>query len=220
MFGKDKEAAEQKSAPQAAAASAQEARPGAAPAGDVPSIISADMKVVGNLHSNGDIQIDGTVEGDIKSRTLTVGENAHIIGSISAESVNVCGRVTGQVSATSVRIARTANVQGDINYKTLAIEEEAVLDGQIRRLDGKPAIEAKPAAADAKPASSGGDSKVETLKTAQAGGSSAGGSSSGGSSSGGSSSGGSSAGGSSSGGSSTGAAAVQAKPGGGKPLAS
>ena len=198
MFGKDKEAAEQKSAPQAAAASAQEARPGAAPAGDVPSIISADMKVVGNLHSNGDIQIDGTVEGDIKSRTLTVGENAHIIGSISAESVNVCGRVTGQVSATSVRIARTANVQGDINYKTLAIEEEAVLDGQIRRLDNKPAIEAKPPAPDAKPASSGGDSKVEPLKTAQAGGSSMGG-----------------------GGPSAGGAAAQAKPGaGGKPLAS
>lgn len=199
MFGKDKDVVEQKSAPKAAPTPSQEARPGAAPAGDVPSIISADMKVVGNLHSNGDIQIDGTVEGDIKSRTVTVGENAHIIGSINAESVNVCGRVTGQVSAASVRIARTANVQGDINYKTLAIEEEAVLDGQIRRLDNKPSVEAKPA-------SPGGDSKVETLKTAQTGGSPPSGSS---------------ASGSSAGGSSTGGAAVTAKPGGGgKPLSS
>ncbi len=65
MFGKDKEAAEQKSAPQATLSAAQEARPGPAPTSDVPSIISADMKVVGNLHSSGDIQIDGTVEGDI-----------------------------------------------------------------------------------------------------------------------------------------------------------
>ncbi len=198
MFGKDKEAAELKSAPKATLAPAQAARPGAAPAGDVPSIISADMKVVGDLHSGGDIQIDGTVEGDIKSRTLTVGESAHIIGSITAETVNVCGQVTGQVSAASVRIARTANVQGDINYRTLAIEEEAVLDGQIRRLDSTPVMESKPVAPAAKPAAPGGDSKVEPLKTAQAGGSSTGG-----------------------GGTSAGGAAVQAKPGGGsKPLAS
>ncbi len=122
-----------------------------AAASDVSSIISADMKVVGNLHSEGDIQIDGTVEGDIKSHTVTVGETAHVIGSINAESVNVCGKVTGQVSAASVRIARTANVQGDISYKKLAIEEEAVLDGQIRRLDSRPA-------------SLGGDSKAEPLK--------------------------------------------------------
>ena len=137
MFGKDEEAAERKSAPQATLPPAQEARRGPAPASNVPSIISADMKVVGNLHSGGDIQIDGTVKGDINSRTVTVGEAAHIIGSINAESVNVCGKVTGQVSAASVRIARTANVQGDISYKKLAIEEEAVLDGQIRRLDSK-----------------------------------------------------------------------------------
>ncbi len=157
MFGKDKEAAEQKSAPQATLAPAQEARPGTAAAGDVPSIISADMKVVGNLQSSGDIQIDGTVEGDIKSRTVTVGENAQIHGSISAETVNVCGRVSGQVSAASVRIARTANVQGDISYKILAIEEEAVLNGKIRCLDSTLAVEAKPAA-------SNGDPKVEPLK--------------------------------------------------------
>ena len=164
MSGKDKEAAEPKSAPQAAAAPAHETRPAAAPAGDVPSIISANMKVVGNLHSDGDIQIDGTVEGEIKSRMVTVGETAHIIGSINAESVNVFGKVTGQVSAASVRIARTANVQGDINYKTLAIEEEAVLDGQIRRLDSTPVMESKPVAPAAKPAAPGGASKVEPLK--------------------------------------------------------
>ena len=157
MFGKDEEAAERKSAPQATLAPAHETRPAAAPAGDVPSVICADMKVVGNLHSGGDIQIDGTVKGDINGRTVIVGEAAHIIGSINAKSVNVFGKVTGQVSAASVRIARTANIQGDISYKKLAVEEEAVLDGQIRHLDGKPAVEAKPAPL-------GGDPRVKPLE--------------------------------------------------------
>ncbi len=39
----------------------------------IPSIISPDLKIVGDLKSHGDIQIDCTIEGDINSRLLTVG---------------------------------------------------------------------------------------------------------------------------------------------------
>ena len=41
-----------------------------------PSIISADLKITGNLASAGDLQIDGTVEGDITSRQVTIGQGA------------------------------------------------------------------------------------------------------------------------------------------------
>ncbi len=124
-----------------------------------PSVICADMKVVGNLQSGGDIQIEGTVEGDIKSRTLTIGESANIEGSISAESVRICGSVSGQIKSPMVRIAKTAKVAGDITYQTLAIEEGAFLEGQCRHFDtAKGAAEAKvaeikrPAPEAAKPA--------------------------------------------------------------------
>ncbi len=108
------------------------------------SLISADMKVVGNLQSAGDIQIAGTVEGDIKSRTLTVGESANIDGSMHAESVHIFGSVSGQVKAPTVRIAKTAKVAGDITYQTLAIEEGAFLEGPCRHFDSaKAGAEAK-----------------------------------------------------------------------------
>ena len=48
----------------------------------VPSIISPDLKIIGDLKSSGDIQIDGTIEGDINSRLLTVGEQATVEGCI------------------------------------------------------------------------------------------------------------------------------------------
>src|SRR3546814_20241801 len=64
-----------------------------------PSIISADLRITGNLKSDGDIQVDGHVEGDIDSATLTVGEGAHVKGHISCESVRVCGTVDGAVKA-------------------------------------------------------------------------------------------------------------------------
>jgi len=101
----------------------------------VPSIISADLKITGNLTSSGDIQVDGAVEGDISSRTLTVGEDAHIDGSIVAESVRVCGQVSGEVRATSVTLAKTARVKGDIAHQSLSIEAGAYIEGNIRRLE-------------------------------------------------------------------------------------
>ena len=122
-----------------------EARSGqsVAPAGkgsEARSVVSADVKIVGNLQSGGDIQIEGIVEGDIKTRGLTVGETAQIQGSISADTVRICGSVNGQVKATTVRIAKTAKVVGDITYQTLAIDEGAFFEGQCRRFEPQKAV--------------------------------------------------------------------------------
>ena len=125
---------------------------GTGKSGGEASVISADLKVVGNLQSAGDLRVDGTVEGDINSGSLTVGESARITGSLSAESVYICGVLSGQVKAKSVKIAKTANVEGDITYQTLAIEEGAVLEGRCRRTE---------------PAMASGAGKVAALKPTQ-----------------------------------------------------
>ncbi len=103
----------------------------------VPSLISADLKVVGNLESDGDLQIDGQVKGDIKSRSVTVGESASIKGSITAETLRVSGAIDGTISGTSVNIAKSGKVKGDIVHQTLSIEAGATIEGQIRRLDSE-----------------------------------------------------------------------------------
>jgi cytoskeletal protein CcmA (bactofilin family) len=114
----------------------------------VPSLISADLKVVGNLESDGDLQVDGQVKGDIKSRGITVGEGATIKGSITADTLRISGAVDGTVSGTSVTISKTGKVKGDIVHQTLSIEAGATIEGQVRRLDSeRPKIGAKPATA-------------------------------------------------------------------------
>ena len=100
-----------------------------------PSIISADLKIIGNMHSNGDIQIDGQIDGDIDSKSLTIGESAKVNGTVSCERVRVCGSVTGEIRATSVVLARSARVDANIMHKTLEIEAGASLQGGVRRLD-------------------------------------------------------------------------------------
>lgn len=100
----------------------------------VPSIISADLKIVGDLKCSGDVQVDGTVEGDINSRLLIVGAAARIEGSISAETVRISGTVQGEVKAKSVTLDKTAKVIGDVVHENLTMEAGAFLEGGVRRL--------------------------------------------------------------------------------------
>lgn len=103
----------------------------------VPSIISADMKIVGSIESAGDVQIDGTIEGDVASRTLTVSDTAIVRGSVSADTVRVSGSVKGGINAKSVTLTRTAKVEGDIVHQALAIESGAAFEGQCKRMNGE-----------------------------------------------------------------------------------
>ena len=111
--------------------SAEGPRPG------VPSIISADLKIVGDLNSGGDLQIDGAVEGDITSRALTIGESAVVRGTLVAETVRIYGSVIGEVRANSVALSKTARVEGDIAHQSLTMEAGADLIGKLSRLDAK-----------------------------------------------------------------------------------
>jgi len=99
----------------------------------VASVLSADLTVVGNLRTTGDIQVEGTVEGDIRAHLLTVGESATIRGEIVADDIVVNGRVIGRVRGLKVRLTSTARVEGDIIHKTIAIESGAHFEGSVQR---------------------------------------------------------------------------------------
>lgn len=99
------------------------------------SILSSDLTVVGNLRTTGDIQVEGTVEGDIRAHLLTVGESATIRGEIVADDIVVNGRVIGKVRGLKVRLTSTARVEGDIIHKTIAIESGAHFEGSVQRQD-------------------------------------------------------------------------------------
>lgn len=100
-----------------------------------PTIISADLHVNGDITSEGEIQIDGVVDGDVKGTKLSIGQGGTIKGSVTAERVLVRGKVTGQIKARLVTLTRTARVTGDVLHETLAIEPGARLEGNCRRME-------------------------------------------------------------------------------------
>ncbi len=100
-----------------------------------PSLLSSSLKITGDLHTNGEVQIDGHVVGDITANALIIGESADVNGEIIADTLRVHGKVTGQIRSKSVSLAKTAHVKGDILHENLAIEQGAFLEGHCRRIE-------------------------------------------------------------------------------------
>lgn len=126
-------AAPASAAPAAPAASEYKASaPKAKPAA---SLLSSDLHITGNVKTTGDIQVEGTVEGDIRAHLLTVGETATIKGEVTADDVVINGRIVGRVRGLKVRLTATARVEGDIIHKTIAIESGAHFEGSVQRQD-------------------------------------------------------------------------------------
>lgn len=115
----------------------------------VPSIISSDMKVNGDIVTTGEVQIDGQVDGDVKCGRLTVGETGNIKGMVNADQALVRGRIEGQIEAGAITLAQTAKVKGDVVHETLTIDPGAHIEGLCRRVARQTRVEpvVKPAEA-------------------------------------------------------------------------
>src|SRR4051812_7550022 len=100
-----------------------------------PSIISADMVINGTLASTGDMQIDGRVEGDVRSVGLVIGDKAEIHGEIYAEDVTIRGKVVGRIRARKITLAATSHVEGDILHEAFSVESGAFFEGNCRHSD-------------------------------------------------------------------------------------
>jgi cytoskeletal protein CcmA (bactofilin family) len=93
------------------------------------------LRIIGNLKTDGDIQIDGTIEGDVCSRLLSIGEKAVVNGAIAADTVRIAGTANGEVTARVVQLSGTARVVGDINHQSLSIDAGAYVQGLCRHIE-------------------------------------------------------------------------------------
>jgi len=108
------------------------------PANSAPSIIGSDVAIKGDLTTLGEIQLDGTIEGDIQSKSLTIGEHGSVQGVVMAEEVIVKGSVTGQIKGRNIRLEKTAKVKGDLFHETLSIEAGAFIEGSLTHKNNAP----------------------------------------------------------------------------------
>lgn len=98
----------------------------------VASIICADMKINGSVLSEGALQVDGAVEGDVTAQDITIGASGVITGEVIAEVVTVKGTIKGSIRGRKVELETGAKVEGDIVHTSLSIQANAVFEGQVK----------------------------------------------------------------------------------------
>lgn len=94
------------------------------------SMIGDDMVIEGNISGTGELHLDGIVRGEIKIEHLTIGETGHVEGSVTADTIEIRGRLVGTIFGKSVRLHGTAHVDGDITHEQLSMEPGAFFQGR------------------------------------------------------------------------------------------
>ncbi len=102
------------------------------------SYISADLVIEGNVVSDGELHIDGSVRGDVQVSVLVIETNGVVQGSISASVVIVRGKVFGPITAGEVHLHAGAHVEGDVTNEVITVENGAQIYGSIRRATQQP----------------------------------------------------------------------------------
>jgi cytoskeletal protein CcmA (bactofilin family) len=131
--------------------------------GGAVATIGKSITIKGELTGSEDLEIDGSVEGDVKlpDHVLKIGANGKVKASVVAKCVQVVGRVTGDVTATErVEVEASGIVEGDIRAPRLLVQEGAVINGAIEMTKAPGAAGAKPGPAESKPTSTEPSRKV------------------------------------------------------------
>jgi cytoskeletal protein CcmA (bactofilin family) len=96
------------------------------------SLISSDIVVNGDINAVGEIQIDGTVTGNLRAAKVTIGQKATIRGDVMADEIIVRGHVVGTITGRRVQLSGTSYVEGDVRHQSMGMEMGARLDGCCR----------------------------------------------------------------------------------------
>ena len=96
------------------------------------SFLQSGVRLKGEIHVDGDLRIEGTVEGTLDTQgVLMIGPKAVIEGELRGREVVIHGRVSGVIRADQrVHMARGAKIKGDLHCRALVIEEGVHFDGR------------------------------------------------------------------------------------------
>ncbi|AUL73380.1 hypothetical protein ATS72_007175 [Pseudoalteromonas sp. 13-15] len=106
-----------------------------------PSIISEDVRLTGTLISQGEVQLDGRIDGDIKAEQLVIGSSGVVEGIVEAVGIVVKGTVIGSINASEVKIQSGAHVHGDVFHDSLSIDAGAIIEGNLKQRTEKETVE-------------------------------------------------------------------------------
>ena len=100
--------------------------------GNGTTLIGAGTTLKGDISSNSDLRIDGTVIGNIQSTAkVVIGANGVVEGDITGNQADVIGKVTGNIKAKDLlQLRGDSIVTGNLYAEKLQVEPSATFNGQ------------------------------------------------------------------------------------------
>lgn len=114
-------------------------------------VIGASMHIAGDCHFQGNLQLDGTVAGNViadrsQPSSIRIGPSARVEGALHADRITVAGTVLGAVMATQrLELHASARVEGDVSYQAMDMQPGATVIGSFQPQLIAP-VQAEPAA--------------------------------------------------------------------------
>lgn len=101
---------------------------------DIETIIGQTVKLDGDFVGEGDVIVEGVVNGNLKTdKFLRVGENAQINAEIEADNAFIAGVINGNIKIKNkLEITSSAKIKGDIETSLISIESGAILNGKCQ----------------------------------------------------------------------------------------
>jgi cytoskeletal protein CcmA (bactofilin family) len=116
------------------------------------SVFGPTLRFKGELKAQEDIKIEGRIEGTIHhQQRVVVGSKGEVVATVHAQSIDVDGKVQGDMSAKkSIKVTSSAVVRGNLRAPSVSITEGANFNGGVTMESnagsiGTPTLGSKPA---------------------------------------------------------------------------
>jgi cytoskeletal protein CcmA (bactofilin family) len=98
------------------------------------NLIGVGTEIKGDISSNGDIRIDGILQGNLKTKgKVVIGETGSVKGEIKCKNSDVEGSIEGKIHVSELlSLKATSNLAGDIIARKLAIEPGSKFTGNCK----------------------------------------------------------------------------------------
>ena len=106
------------------------------------TLISTDTTLKGDINSNSDLRIDGTIIGNIRGNAkIIIGNSGVVEGDIEGNQADITGRVSGNLKIKDLlQLRGECNITGNVNAGKLQIEPTATFNGQCHMGSVSPSV--------------------------------------------------------------------------------
>lgn len=94
--------------------------------------IGSKVTIIGSVEFDGQIEIAGTVQGEIRCASVNVARYGTVTGLIIADEVTISGGVNGSIYANKLVLKDKCDVEGEIYHRELSLEDGSYFDGKSR----------------------------------------------------------------------------------------